>query len=278
MESHWAENCLALTGTGGFDARASLFCGQCFRWEQTAPDTYQGVVHGAVRTLTQQSDRLTVFPCAAGEQTFFVHYLALDDDYDRILALLRRNPTLRRCVDAAPGIRVLHQEFFETLLTFIISQNNNIPRIRSIVGRLCENWGEPLPGGEYAFPTPQTLAQLTEADLACLRAGWRAGYLLDAARRVADGQVTEQQLSTLPLPEARALLRTIRGVGPKVADCVLLFGLGRADAFPTDVWMKRAMSTLFPRGLPRYLTPWAGVAQQFIFDYARRNPALFDRD
>ncbi|MEG1932756.1 MAG: DNA glycosylase, partial [Pygmaiobacter sp.] len=265
---------LTIYDSGGFDAEASFFCGQCFRWEKLGEGFFGGVVNGQKLLLTQHGDTVSLAPVAAGDITAALHYLALDDDYAALHAQLCRNPVLRRCVASAPGIRVLHQDFFEMLLTFIISQNNNIPRIRGIVDRLCTLCGEALADNCHAFPTPQSLAAKTEEDLAVLRAGWRSGYLLDAAHKVADGSVSETALRALSLADARALLMTIRGVGPKVADCVLLFGLGRMDAFPTDVWMKRAMAALFPKGLPRYLAPIAGIAQQYIFDYARHNPKL----
>ena len=276
MQSTLEDNRLIVTGAEDFDAAASLFCGQAFRWDRMPDGGFSGVVGGAARTLRQEGGCVTIFPVAAKEVDYFLHYFALDEDYEKLRALFSKNPTLRRCVASAPGIRVLHQDFFEMLLTFIISQNNNIPRIRGIVGRLCESFGEPLAEGGFAFPTPGRLAVLDQEDLACLRAGWRAAYLLDAARRVDSGEVSESALRALPLAQARALLQTIHGVGPKVADCVLLFGLDRAEAFPTDVWMRRAMKTLFPAGLPRYCARYAGVAQQFIFDYARRNPKLFE--
>lgn len=275
MQTTLRGECLTITELDGFDADASLFCGQAFRWSRAENGALIGIVHGKPRLLRQDGDRLALSPVTADEISYFVHYFALDDDYPAILARLSRNPVLRRCIASAPGIRVLHQDFFEMLLTFIISQNNNIPRIGAITERLCCGFGAPLPGGGHAFPTAASLAGRDEAELAFLRAGWRAGYLLDAAQKVADGSVSEEKLAALPLAEARALLMTIRGVGPKVADCVLLFGLGRREAFPTDVWMKRAMKTLFPNGLPHYILPDAGIAQQFIFDYARRNPNLF---
>ena len=255
---------------GGFDPNATLYCGQCFRWQRQPNGVHRGVVHGAVRLLRQQGEGLILWPCEKQEVEYFLHYLALDDDYASILTVLRRNPRLRLCVNASPGIRVLHQDFFETLLTFIISQNNNIPRIQAIVERLCEGFGDPLENGAHAFPTPQALAGLNEQDLAFLRAGWRADYLLHAAQAVASGRVSEEKLADLSTESARNLLMTIRGVGPKVADCVLLFGLERSEALPMDVWMKRAMKQHFPKGMPRYLVPYAGIAQQFLFDYPRR--------
>ena len=198
------------------------------------------------------------------------NYFALDMDYP---ALLERfcsgSKRLAACVEHSPGIRVLRQPFFETLCCFIISQNNNIPRIAAITGRLCRGLGEPLANGLYSFPAPEVLAAREPEDLAFLRAGWRAGYLIDAARKVASGQVSEAALASLSDAEARALLTTIKGVGPKVADCVLLYSLSRWSVVPMDVWMKRAMARLFPRGAPVCCRPYQGIAQQFIFDYAR---------
>lgn len=274
MQTAWAENTLTIHGTGGFDASATFFCGQCFRWNENPDGSFTGIVRGRAVTLVQGDDTLTLAPVAQDEIPYYIHYLALDDDYPAICAALSRNPTLRRCIESAPGLRVLHQDFFEMLLTFIISQNNNIPRIKGIVDRLCALCGEPLPEGGYCFPTPEAMAAQTPETLAVLRAGWRVDYLLDAARKVAGGEIREEALRHLPYPEAKSLLMTIRGVGPKVADCVLLFGLGEAEAFPADVWIKRAMASLFPKGLPRCAKPYAGIAQQFIFDYARRNPQL----
>ena len=129
--------------------------------------------------------------------------------------------------------------------------------------------GEELAEDIYAFPSPEALAAQTPESLAFLRAGWRAAYLIDAARAVASGRVSEEALAALPTGEARALLMTIRGVGPKVADCVLLYGLSRWEVMPMDVWMKRAMGRLFPRGAPVCCRRYQGIAQQFIFDYAR---------
>ena len=191
-------------------------------------------------------------------------------DYPALLARYQAgNRRLAACVAENPGIRVLRQPFFETLCTFILSQNNNIPRIRGLVERLCALCGSPLENGQHAFPTPEQLAACTEEQLATLRAGWRAGYLADAAQKVLGPLPGPETLTALPLADAQAALMTIHGVGPKVADCTLLYGLGRWDAFPLDVWMKRAMAQLFPRGIPVCCRGTQGIAQQFIFAYAR---------
>ena len=160
----------------------------------------------------------------------------------------------------------------------MISQNNNIKRIKGIVQRLCEQFGDRLPDGTYAFPDAEKMASLTADDLAPLRAGFRNRYLVDAARKVADGDVDLEKCRSCDYDEARRELMQITGVGVKVADCALLFGLHRIEAFPLDVWMKRAMATLFPGMTPGDFGQYAGIAQQYIFHYSRMNPKLFSKN
>ena len=226
---------------GGLDLPQTLQSGQCFRWQST-PQGWLGVVeHRAVlaRTLPGGALELTGLAGYApeAEPAFWQSYFALDMDYAALQRVFcAAHPRLAGCVACAPGIRVLRQPFFETLVSFIISQNNNIPRIRAIIGRLCRAMGEPLgpvppelaaaaapagqtgadaPGGLYAFPTAQRLAALDEEDLAFLRAGWRAAYILDAARCVAGGTLCEQELRALPTGQAPRHLMQLRGVRTK---------------------------------------------------------------
>lgn len=256
--------------TGGLDLDATLDCGQTFLWHPLEGGGWAGVTAGRAVTARMEGTALTLEGAEEADRPFWENYFALDMDYPALLArFCAGSRRLAACVEHDPGIRVLRQPFFETLCCFIISQNNNIPRIRAITARLCEGLGAELENGRHAFPTPQTLAAQTPESLAFLRAGWRAEYLIDAARKVASGQVSEAALKKLPDGEARALLMTVRGVGPKVADCVLLYSLSRWSVVPMDVWMKRAMARLFPRGAPVCCRPYQGIAQQFIFDYAR---------
>ncbi|MBR1534281.1 MAG: DNA-3-methyladenine glycosylase 2 family protein, partial [Ruminococcus sp.] len=144
-----------------------------------------------------------------------------------------------------------------------------------IVDRLCEHFGDPIGDGIYAFPTADRLAALSPDDLAPIRAGFRHRYIIDAAGKVADGTVDLEQIRRLPYDEARASLMQITGVGVKVADCVLLYGLHRLESFPLDVWMKRAMATLFDGSDLSMFGEYAGIAQQYIFHYARNHPEMF---
>ena len=134
---------------------------------------------------------------------------------------------------------------------------------------LCNHYGTPLPCGEYAFPTPEVLAILTPADLAHIKCGYRAPYIIDAARRTASGSFNPSTLQSEPVEIIKRALLQIHGVGPKVADCVLLYGFGRTDCYPIDVWIKRVMSQLYPSGFPPEIAEHSGIAQQYLFHYAR---------
>ena len=180
---------------------------------------------------------------------------------------------LTRAAACAGGIRILRQEPWETLCSFIISQNNNIPRIKGIVERLCRTYGDPIgtPRGVfYSFPGPERLARLSVDEIFALRVGFRAKYISDAARKVASGEVDLGEVAALPTPEAAEALRRISGVGPKVAACALLFGFDRGDSFPVDVWVRRVLAKYYPDGFdPAALGDRAGIAQQYLFYYER---------
>ena len=266
-----------LTGAVPFNLQETFECGQCFRWLPGDDGSYTGVVGQNVITLRTDGDDLLVagLDQAEAEQRL-IPYLALDEDYAAIQEQFRRNAQLAQAVDYARGIRVLRQDRWEALCSFIISQNNNIKRIRGIVETLCDTWGEPLPGGRSSFPGPEVLASLTEEDLQPLRSGFRAKYILDAARKTASGEVDLDHVASLPTEEAAAELCRIRGVGIKVAHCALLYGFHRIECLPVDVWMKRVMSTMYPQGLPEELLPYAGIAQQYLFHYSRSHPELFE--
>ncbi len=258
-------------GLNNFCLDEILDCGQCFRWT-SCDGVWTGVISGRVVRLKGSGDKLCVYDC---DKEFFDNviapYLDLYYDYEAVHKSVLQDSLLCNAAKFAPGIRILRQQPFETLCSFIISQNNNIPRIKGIVSRLCEGFGEEISDGYYAFPTPDKLSSLSVDDLAPCRAGFRAKYLIDAAKKVADGTVNFDEISALPLDEAREKLTVIYGVGNKVADCVLLYGLGKKDAFPVDVWIGRAMQTLYPEGLPAHMTPYAGVVQQYIFHHIRNS-------
>ena len=198
-------------------------------------------------------------------------------DYDAIRRTLSLDPTLAHAITFAPGIRILRQDPWEALCCFIISQNNNIKRIKGIVQRLCSCLGEPIPSSDcFSFPSSQRLAAATLEELEPLRCGFRAKYLLDAARRVSSGQVQLDAIPQMPLEQARAHLMQIVGVGPKIADCALLYGFHRLECCPMDVWMKRVFAALYPNGLPDCAQDFIGIAQQYLFHYARCCPQILE--
>ena len=253
-------------GARGFSLPATLDGGQAFRWRLLDDGSWEGVAGGRYLRLEARGEDLLLSGPGAEDAAFWRNYLDLDRDYPAIWERFRRNPPLRAALERCPGIRVLRQDPWEALCTFILSANNNIPRIRGIVERLCQGWGEAVEGtGLRAFPAPEALAPLPEEDLAPIRAGWRAGYILDAARRVSDRRLDLAEVAALPTPEAEKRLLEVKGVGPKVAQCVLLFGFARVECIPMDVWMKRAMAELYPKGMPGYLRPYGGIAQQVLF-------------
>jgi N-glycosylase/DNA lyase len=259
---------------GGLDPDVTFDCGQCFRWEKAADGAWEGVAFGR-ELRVRRRDKLLLFEGTDAEEfaRLWAPYFDLGRDYAALLASYESDPVLRLAVRFAPGLRILRQEPWEALCSFILSQNNNIPRIRGIIARLCEAFGERLPGGRHAFPGAERLAGLSAADLAPLRCGFRAKYILDAARKVASGEVELGVLSSTPVAQARESLQSILGVGPKVAECALLFGCGRLECFPQDVWIKRALACFYPSGFPARFAASAGVAQQILFHYARVCPA-----
>lgn len=260
------------TTVPAFSLRDTLCCGQCFRWEELPDGSFWGIASGKAITVRQEEDRL-LWQGDPAQKEFWDEYFDLDTDYAAFVRDFQGDPTLQKACQMAGGIRLLRQDPWEALCSFIISQNNNIPRIRGIVDRLCQLLGEPVAGGTadgYAFPTPERLAAQTEKSLAPLRAGFRTGYLLDAAEKVASGRLSLEEVAVMPLEDARTALRTIRGVGPKVAECALLYGFHRLEAFPVDTWIKKVLARYYPQGFPP-LQP-AGVAQQFLFHYIRSLP------
>lgn len=271
------ENGVSVEGVNDLDLAQTLDCGQSFRWTEKEDGSFEGIAFGKSVTVRLENNTLYIENATKEDfENIWYEYFDLSLDYGKIREEISGiHPVLCEAAKYAPGIRILRQEPYEALCTFIISQNNNIKRIKGIVQRLCESFGEKIEGG-YAFPTAERLAVLTPDDLAPLRAGFRNRYLIDAAQKVAFGEVDLEKCRNCNYDEARAELMKITGVGVKVADCTLLFGLHRIEAFPVDVWMKRAMEKLFPDMKPDDFGEYAGIAQQYIFHYSRMHPELFD--
>ena len=265
-----------------FDLAQTLDCGQAFRWRELPPEgdmtLWEGAAFGKALRLGQREDQVWFFCSQEDFDQVWRAYFDLEEDYEEKRRLLSQmSPALAEAAAFAPGIRILRQDPWEALCSFIISQNNHIPRIKGIIDRLCAQLGDPIPGTQWAsFPTPERLAACEVEDLAPLRAGFRAKYLVDAARKVASGQVDLSLVASAPVEVGRQELQKIFGVGPKVAECALLYGFHKTECFPLDVWMKRAMATLLPGRKPEEFGKNGGLAQQYLFHYSRLHPELFE--
>ena len=281
-----------------YDLAATLDSGQVFRWRKQN-DSWIGVVGNNCVQLTQMRDGIraaTAVPVNTWD--WLRDFLQTEVDWAAILETFPDDAPMRTAVAACRGLRVLRQDPWECLASFILSSTKQIVQIRQIISLLCERFGEPACSGGLrpplddnvrpavtdrryrAFPTPARIAAATESDLRRCKMGFRAPHLLAAARQIADGKFDLHRPRLLPLPEARAELMKLRGVGGKIADCVLLFAYGFDAAFPVDVWVERALRRLyFPRRrvtarqLCRFAAthfgPHAGCAQQYLFHYMR---------
>lgn len=248
-------------------------CGQCFRWNDDGSGAYSGCAYGRAATLRTVGGEVLI-TTDAGEE-LWRDYFDMDRDYAAISAGFNGGAYLDECIGYGMGIRILRQEPWEALCSFIISQCNNITRIKGIVETLCRTFGEEFEfnGAVYhRFPDAQRLAALEKEDLAVLRSGYRAPYIISAARAVAEGRLDLEALEKAPWREAKEKLIKLEGVGEKVANCAVLFGLHHMEAFPIDVWIRRALKEHFPPDFdPRTLGDYAGLAQQYIFFNARSN-------
>jgi N-glycosylase/DNA lyase len=268
-----------------YDLAATLDSGQVFRWVREN-GFWSGVVGRNRVRLKEELDGIWAGTEAPVENWDWLRkFLQIDVDLETVLRTFPNDDPMNHAVAACLGLRVLRQEPWECLASFILSATKQIVQIRQIVAHLCKCFGEPLsdnvPGNlRYAFPTPQKIAGVTELDLRKCKMGFRAPNLLGAAQQIAGGKLDLPALSRLSYAEAREKLMTLRGVGGKIADCVLLFAYGFDSAFPVDVWVERALRTLyFPRRrvsekelkhfAATHFGVHAGYAQQYLFHYMR---------
>jgi N-glycosylase/DNA lyase len=268
-----------------YDLATTLTSGQAFRWRPHR-ERWVGVVEGRWVELQSSADGITARTTSAEKNwDWLAHYLQVDADLSAILAGFPDDDTMRSAVLACRGLRLLRQDPWECLASFILSSTKQIVQIQQIVALLCERFGEPLPTPPghkpaHGFPHPERLAGVTETDLRNCKMGFRAPYLLKTARAISEKHLILSSLAKMPVAEARGQLLSLPGVGPKIADCVLLFAYGFPSAFPVDVWVMKALRGLyFPRRKPSrsrlqrftrtYFGQHAGYAQQYLFHYMR---------
>jgi N-glycosylase/DNA lyase len=275
----------AVFSVNHYDLALTLASGQAFRWRRSG-DSWTGVIASRWVRLRQDPDGIRAETAAPeADWQWLRHYLQIEVDLEKILTAFPDDPPMRDSVAACRGLRLLRQEPWECLASFICSSTKQIVQIEQIVALLCRRFGQaiPVPPGMdevWSFPTAERLAAASEAELRGCKMGFRAPYLLGAARKVAAGEIDLCRLGERPLAEARAALLTLPGVGIKIADCVLLFAYGFQEAFPVDVWIIKALQQLyFPKRRPKlprlrhfsqtHFGPYRGYAQQYLFHYMR---------
>ena len=297
-------NALYVKNLGAYSLSDTMECGQCFRYEKVERgdgiDEYITVIENELIRVAQKERGELIFPDMTDDvfNSVAIRYFALDRDLEKVrksVADSTNSEWLKSAADFGSGIAILGQDPWETIISFIISQNNNIPRIRKIVREISAAYGvnlsikndynscplkliDGVPNQEacklcgrcYTFPSAEDILQNPEKLLPS-KPGFRYGYILDAAEKIASGEVDIEKIKIESRYEYTIeVLKTIKGIGDKVASCAALFGFGNLEAFPIDVWMKRAIDTYFDGKLdPTTLGPYAGIAQQYIFHYIR---------
>ena len=274
MQNITQNNNLIITNIRPFSARQTFTCGQCFRWTPQPDGSYLGIVRDAAARVSESHGALVLSSNAQQFEPLWRAYFDCETDYAAICDSFAVDAFTSAAAEFGRGIRILRQDPWEALCTFILSQCNNIPRITGIVDRLCTLLGKPIVFEHqtlYTFPTPEQLAVCTAEELAPLRAGYRTPYLIAAAQAVCSGAIDFSALEQLDTDSARREIMQLRGVGRKVADCFLLFGLHKLDAFPVDTWMKKA-AAYYSDDMKRFInSPYAGVYQQYFFFYTREH-------
>ncbi len=277
---------IVLTEYDSFSISQTLECGQCFRFEKIDEENYVVIAFGRILNIYQSGEEI-VFADTSEEDfnNIWKGYFDLDRNYMGIkLKISENDEILRKAIAYAPGIRILNQERFECLISFIISQNNRIPMIKKVIANISERFGKHIGNFNgvdyYSFPSPEELSLADEADLMECKTGFRAKYIIDAVEKVLTGSINLDD-NSMDTDTLRKILMEIKGVGPKVADCTMMFSFGRCETFPTDVWVKRIMSELYFNGnevgikeihkkADECFGEYAGYAQQYLFNYARQ--------
>ena len=280
-----------------FNLKQTLECGQCFNFEQLYDEgddrqescvyEYDVIAFGKWLRIRQEGSRLVFLNASSDDiEKIWIPYFDLNRDYGVVKnAVICADPDLESVINQYYGIRILNQDFTETLISFIISQNKNIPHIKALVRNMSEHYGNPIGQDEssrrvyYSFPDLAQLDTISVQDFRDLKTGFRAPYLRDAVDKMVSGQIREEELRSVSFAQAKEKLTSIKGVGDKVANCVLLFGLGFRNAFPVDVWIKRIMEVMyFHKDTDKKIIEefarekfgeYGGYAQQYLFIYAK---------
>jgi len=279
MKILFEENRVIIDEPSDFNLKHTFDCGQCFRFAENN-SVYGGVAFKKKVFLSHDNGKIIIDNLTKEEfEKNWFSFFDFERDYGEIKNFLCNDETMKKAVKFGQGIRILKQDFFECLISFIISQQNNIPRIQKAVEGFAEMFGEEKSYmGEkyYTFPDPCDVKNITEKDLEPLKLGYRNSYIVEAIKKAASGELCGEELEALDYEEAKKKLLSVRGIGNKVADCILLFSLGKFEAFPVDTWIKKAMQTLYgveEKNISEYKNinygKYSGFAQQYIFYYMR---------
>lgn len=279
------ENGIVIKDVKNFELSHIFDCGQCFRWEQQENGNYIGVAFGKVIEVEKTNNDVILYNTNEEEfKNIWCNYFDLYRDYDAIKEILSKDELLRKSVEFGWGIRLLQQQPFEIIISFIISANNRIPMIKRAINNMAEKWGKPITYKDkiyYTFPSIDDLENCTIDELEKCGTGFRAKYIKNTIDAILRGDIDINYIKDLDDDMCHSELQKISGVGPKVGDCIMLFSMNKYSAFPVDVWVKRAMQHF-------YLAPdvslkkirefgrdkfgqLSGFAQQYLFYYAREN-------
>ncbi len=270
---------IILTKFNSFNIQEILECGQCFRFNKIEDMHYKIIAYKKELYIQQFADKVIFYPCTLEEfNNIWFNYFDLGTDYNELKNMFSDDKVLVEAIKFADGIRILNQDPFECLISFIISQNNRIPMIKQVVQNISEKYGDKLENG-YAFPTLEQLSKATNEQLRECKTGFRDKYILDCVEKINNNEINIHDTESLTTKQLKEELMKIKGVGTKVADCTLLFSFGRRDVFPVDVWIKRVMEQLYLDGKEtkkeeisklanEKFGNYSGIAQQYLFNYA----------
>lgn len=285
MEIITKDNKVVVKDLKDFEPKHTFECGQCFRWNLQEDGSYTGVAFGKILNVSKDGDSVTFNNTNIEDfNNIWIPYFDLDNDYGKIKEdLSKEDEVMKSAIDFGYGIRILQQEPWETLISFIISANNSILRIKKSVEALSKNFGEYLGQHRgrdyYSFPSAEVISKLTDEEIKSCGVGYRSKYILNTAKAVVDENISLEQLKGLNSEDCFNAMLKFSGVGPKVANCILVFAMGKVESCPVDVWVKRVMEYFyFHEDTPnkkieqfarRKFGKYAGYAQQYLFYYAR---------
>lgn len=265
-----------------FDIKQILKCGQSFRFKEISENKFEIIAFGKVITVSSLNETVEIEGTTEDDfLNIWVDYFDLKTDYSQIKSVLSKNDDImKKCVKYGNGIRILRQDPFEIIITFIISQNNRIPMIKKVVENIAEKYGKKIDDKHFAFPTFDELKNATTYDLNELKTGFRSKYIRDFLDKLENGTLNLEELKFLDENALKNELLKVKGIGNKVADCILLFGYGKTNAFPVDVWIKRVVEYFYFENMDTKkeiiekfgrdnFGEYGGYAQQYLFYYAR---------